>query len=150
MENQNNKLVPLPNPDERQHVPEEHSMIIPLLHLLPIFGQVIAVMMLRCWLNGVDLLSLAGAWLLAFILAVLVLESIFSLNVLVHPYIRQHTVKILYTVGMTLLPTAAVLTALLFPYRDLLQMNAVTCAGMSILLDYLLLYHGALYFRWHG
>lgn len=150
MKNQNNKLVPLPNPDERQRVPEEHSMIIPLLHLLPIFGQVIAVMMLRCWLNGVDLLSLTGAWLLAVLLGLLVLESVFSLNALAQPYIRQHSVRILYAVVMTILPTAAVLMGLLFPYRDYLQMNAVTCAGMSILLDYLLLYHGAFYFRLRG
>lgn len=54
MENKNNKLVPLPNPDEHQHVPEEHNPTVPLSHLLPIFRQVLMGMMLRCYISGAN------------------------------------------------------------------------------------------------
>lgn len=150
MENKNNKLVPLPNPDERQRVSEEHSMTLPLVHLLPIFGQVIVVMMLRCDISGADWISPSNAILYTVLLAAMMLESWGSLNLLAQPYIRRRPAKVLYAVVMAALVLGAVGIAIFYPFSKTIIGNEIAVSGMSIIQNYLAIYLGAFYYRLRG
>ena len=150
MKDPNNKLVPLPNPDERQRVPKEHSLTLMLSHLLPIFGQVIMVMMLRCYVSGADWISPSNAIVFTLLLAAMMLESWGSLNLLAQPYIRRRPAKVLYAVVMAALVLGAVGMAIFYPFSQLIIGNEIEVAGVSVIQDYLAIYLGAFYFRLRG
>lgn len=150
MENKNNKLVPLPNPDERQRMSEEHSMIIPFLHLFPIFGQALMVMVLRCAISGADWIRPANAVIYTVMLAVMMLESWNSLNLLAQPYIRRRPAKVLYAVVMAALVLGAVGMAIFYPFSQTIIGNEIAVSGVSIIQDYMAIYLGAFYFRLRG
>ena len=85
MKDPNNKLVPLPSPDERQRVSKEHRLTLMISNLLPVFGQVIMVMVLRCYVSGADWISPSNAIIFTLLLVAMMFESWGSLNLLAPP-----------------------------------------------------------------
>ncbi len=150
MKDLNNKLVPLPNPDERQRVSKEHRLTLMISNLLPVFGQVIMVMVLRCYVSGADRISPSNAIIFTLLLAAMMFESWGSLNLLAQPYIRRRPAKVLYAVVMAALVLGAVGMAIFYPFSQTIIWNEIAVSGVSIIKDYMAIYLGAFYFRLRG